>query len=61
MWRVGEYFSNRGAAAGLPGATDPLDASTGQCQLNYHLMSTDGYWLETDADRDRPWASAIRT
>ena len=44
MWRIGEYFSNRGAAAGLPGATDPLDPITGKCQSNYHLLSTDGYW-----------------
>ena len=51
MWRVGEYFANRGAAAGLPGATDPLDAATGQCQLNYHLMSTDGYWFQSVVDR----------
>ena len=48
MWRVGEYFSNRGAAAGLPGATDPLDRVTGQCQMNYHLLSTDGYWFQQD-------------
>ena len=45
MWRIGEYFSNRGAAAGLPGAVDPLDPATGQCQPNYHLLSTDGYWF----------------
>jgi type IV pilus assembly protein PilY1 len=44
MWRIGEYFSNRGAAAGLPGATDPLDPATGKCQSNFHLLSTDGYW-----------------
>ena len=42
-WRIGEYFSNSGAS-GLPGAIDPLDATTGQCQPNYHLLSTDGYW-----------------
>ena len=47
MWRVGEYFSNRGAAAGLPSPTDPLDSVTGKCQANYHLMSTDGYWNQT--------------
>ena len=47
IWRVGEYFSNRGAAAGLPGAVDPLDPVTGKCQLNFHLMSTDGYWNQT--------------
>ncbi len=44
MWRVGEYFSNRGSAAGFTGATDPLDAVTGKCQPNFHLLSTDGYW-----------------
>ena len=53
MWRIGEYFSNRGAAAGLPGATDPLapdpgQLDTGKCQLNFHLMSTDGYWNQID-------------
>ena len=47
MWRIGEYFSNRGAAAGLPNPTDPLDPVTGKCQANYHLMSTDGYWNQT--------------
>ena len=31
-------------SSGLPGATDPLDPSTGKCQLNFHLLSTDGYW-----------------
>ena len=43
MWRIGEYFSNGGSAAGLPGVIDPLDPVTGKCQPNYHLMSTDGY------------------
>ncbi len=47
MWRVGEYFSNRGAGAGLPSPTDPLDPVTGKCQANYHLLSTDGYWNQT--------------
>ena len=42
MWRIGEYFSNK--SSGLPGATDPLDPTTGKCQPNYHLLSTDGYW-----------------
>jgi type IV pilus assembly protein PilY1 len=41
--RIGEYFRT-GSAAGLPGAADPLDATTGQCQKNYHLLATDGYW-----------------
>jgi type IV pilus assembly protein PilY1 len=43
VFRVGEYFSNSGKS-GLPGAIDPLDATTGKCQPNYHLLSTDGYW-----------------
>jgi type IV pilus assembly protein PilY1 len=43
VFRVGEYFSNSGNS-GLPGAIDPLDATTGKCQPNYHLLSTDGYW-----------------
>ena len=47
MWRVGEYFSNRGVAAGFSSATDPLDPVTGKCQANYHLLSTDGYWNQT--------------
>lgn len=47
MWRVGEYFSNRGAAAGLPSPADPLDPVTGKCQANYHLLSTDGYWNQS--------------
>ena len=41
-----------------PGATDPLDATTGQCQLNFHLLATDGYWnqplsLGTVGNQDR--------
>ena len=44
MWQIGEYFSNRGTAAGLPSVTDPLDPVTGKCQPNYHLMATDGYF-----------------
>ncbi len=47
LWRIGELFSGNLAATGLPGATDPLDPSTGRCQPNYHLMSTDGYWNAT--------------
>jgi len=47
MWRIGEYFSGNLAASGLPSATDPLDATTGKCQPNYHLLSTDGYWNDT--------------
>ena len=47
VYRVGEYFSNSGNS-GLPNAADPLDLAgavkTGQCQPNYHLLSTDGYW-----------------
>ena len=43
VFRIGEYFRT-GSAAGLPGATDPLDATTGQCQMNFHLLATDGYW-----------------
>ncbi len=47
VYRVGEYFSNSGKS-GLPNAADPLDLAgavkTGQCQPNYHLLSTDGYW-----------------
>ncbi len=43
VFRIGEYFSNSGIS-GLPGVTDPLDATTGMCQPNYHLLSTDGYW-----------------
>jgi type IV pilus assembly protein PilY1 len=42
-FRIGEYFRT-GAATGLSGAVDPLDATTGQCQLNFHLLATDGYW-----------------
>jgi type IV pilus assembly protein PilY1 len=47
MWRVGEYFSNK--PSGLPGATDPAlpdpgAQNTGQCQPNFHLLATDGYW-----------------
>ena len=42
-WNAGEYFSNSGSS-GFPGASDPLDPVTGQCQRNYHLLSTDGYW-----------------
>jgi type IV pilus assembly protein PilY1 len=38
---AGEYFSGSG---GFSGALDPLDPTTGQCQRNYHLLSTDGYW-----------------
>ena len=44
VYRVGEYFSGNFAASGLPGAVEPLDATTGRCQPNYHLLSTDGYW-----------------
>ena len=49
MWRVGEYFSNRGTTAGLTStqAADPLDKDTGKCQPNFHLLSTDGYWNQT--------------
>ena len=47
MWRIGEYFSNRGTSAGLSGATDPLDPVTGKCQPNFHLLATDGYWNQT--------------
>lgn len=47
MWRIGELFSGNTGATGLPGATDPLDALTGKCQPNYHLLSTDGYWNST--------------
>ncbi len=47
VWRIGELFSGNTAATGLPGATDPLDATTGKCQFNYHLLSTDGYWNST--------------
>ena len=47
MWRIGELFSGNLGATGLPGATDPLDAVTGKCQPNFHLMSTDGYWNST--------------
>ena len=43
VYRIGEYFSNSGSS-GLSGAIDPLDATTGRCQANYHLLSTDGYW-----------------
>ncbi len=43
VYRIGEYFSNSGKS-GLPGAADPLDSTTGRCQQNYHLLSTDGYW-----------------
>ena len=53
--QIGEYFSNRdtfmqgdnifiGSRPALPGAVDPLDAVTGRCQSNYHLLSTDGFW-----------------
>ncbi len=42
MWRIGQYFSN--LQTGISGASDPLDATTGRCQPNFHLMSTDGYW-----------------
>ena len=56
VWRIGEYFSNS-TVTGLPGAADPLDATTGMCQPNYHLLSTDGYWnrvLNTSiGDRDQ--------
>ncbi len=41
MWRIGEYFANR--ASGLPGAGDPLDPTTGKCQLNHHLLAIGGY------------------
>ena len=55
MAQIGEYFSNRDTfmpgvtfvldpRPALPGAADPLDAVTGRCQSNYHLLSTDGYW-----------------
>ena len=44
IYRIGEYFSGNFAASGLPGAAEPLDATTGRCQPNYHLLSTDGYW-----------------
>ena len=37
-------ISRTPANSGLPGAADPLDATTGMCQQNYHLLSTDGYW-----------------
>lgn len=47
LWRVGEYYSNRGTSAGLSSATDPLDPLTGKCQSNFHLLSTDGYWNQT--------------
>jgi type IV pilus assembly protein PilY1 len=46
MWRIGEYFSNNGSAVGLTNH-DPLDTQTGACQMNYHLLATDGYWNET--------------
>jgi type IV pilus assembly protein PilY1 len=42
LFRIGEYFAN--GNSGLPGATDPLDATTGQCQKNSHILATDGYW-----------------
>lgn len=41
--RIGEYFRGNGAAVGLPGAIDPIQQS---CQLNFHFLSTDGYWNE---------------
>ncbi len=41
--RIGEYFRGNGAAVGLPAAIDPIQQS---CQLNYHFLSTDGYWNE---------------
>jgi type IV pilus assembly protein PilY1 len=47
MWRVGELFAGNLAGSGLSGATDPLDAVTGKCQPNFHLLSTDGYWNST--------------
>ncbi len=43
VFRIGEYFRT-GSATGLPGASDPLDSATGQCQMNFHLLATDGYW-----------------
>ena len=55
VFRIGEYFANSGAS-GLPGAVDPLDSETGMCQLNYHLLATDGYWnspLSTGSVGDR--------
>jgi type IV pilus assembly protein PilY1 len=42
-FRIGEYFRT-GGASGLTAATDPLDSATGQCQMNFHLLATDGYW-----------------
>jgi type IV pilus assembly protein PilY1 len=41
MWRIGEYFANR--ATDLTGAADPLDAATGKCQSNDHLLALGGY------------------
>jgi type IV pilus assembly protein PilY1 len=43
--RIGEYFRGNGVAAGLPASIDPIQQS---CQLNYHFLSTDGYWNEGD-------------
>ncbi len=51
--------------SGLPGATDPLDATTGMCQPNYHLLSTDGYWnysplaRAVSATRTRPCPAVL--
>jgi type IV pilus assembly protein PilY1 len=53
--RIGEYFSNRGTAAGLPGVTDPLDPVTGKCQPNYHLFATDGYTNEPGLNPGDPF------
>jgi type IV pilus assembly protein PilY1 len=43
--RIGEYFFGNGAAAGLPGAIDPIQQS---CQVNSHFLSTDGFWNESN-------------
>ena len=42
---LGNTFRTRGTAAGLPGATDPLDPVTAaSASQNYHLLATDGYF-----------------
>ncbi len=59
MWRIGEYFSN--GSSGLPGATDPLDPTTGKCQPNFHLLSTDGYWNDQLDNSVGNWDKTVPT
>lgn len=44
--RVGEYFRT-GILPGLSAARSGSDPITASCQLNFHFLSTDGYWNES--------------